>query len=189
MLAEGTRFPMLRQQTDYGDSRPNRSLADYIAPADSGLDDHLGAFAVAIHGADELAQQHEARARRLLRHHRQGTGRPAGRSIRGMAAPAGAPKLVRARREPGCRRPRSGALSRASGPRSATRPAPTTPRSSTLFRLLDAGRAGLELTESCAMSPAAAVSGLYSRPPRGALLRGRPHRPRPARATTPTGSR
>ena len=30
-----------------------------------------------------------------------------------------------------------------------------------LFALLDAGRAGLELTESYAMSPAAAVSGLY----------------------------
>ncbi len=31
----------------------------------------------------------------------------------------------------------------------------------TLFRLLDAGRVGLGLTESCAMTPAASVSGLY----------------------------
>jgi 5-methyltetrahydrofolate--homocysteine methyltransferase len=30
-----------------------------------------------------------------------------------------------------------------------------------LFELLDAGRAGITLTESCAMSPAASVSGLY----------------------------
>ncbi|HET6172559.1 MAG TPA: methionine synthase [Gaiellales bacterium] len=60
VLADGTRFPMLRQQTDFGDSRPNRSLADYIAPADSGLDDALGAFAVAVHGADELAHHYEA---------------------------------------------------------------------------------------------------------------------------------
>ncbi len=48
-----------------------------------------------------------------------------------------------------------------SGPPTAIRPAPTTPRRGQLFALLDAGRAGLELTESYAMSPAAAVSGLY----------------------------
>ena len=47
---------MLRQQSDWGDSRPNRSLADFVAPAD----DHVGAFAVGIHGADELAARYEA---------------------------------------------------------------------------------------------------------------------------------
>src|SRR6185295_7667354 len=31
----------------------------------------------------------------------------------------------------------------------------------TLFELLQAGRAGITLTESCAMAPAASVSGLY----------------------------
>ena len=31
----------------------------------------------------------------------------------------------------------------------------------TLFDLLDAGQVGIELTESCAMTPAAAVSGMY----------------------------
>ena len=47
-----TRFSFLRQQTDYGDSRPNRSLADYVASAG----DHIGAFAVTAGlGADELA--------------------------------------------------------------------------------------------------------------------------------------
>ena len=41
----------------YGDSRPNRSLADYISPAG----DHLGAFAVTAGiGADELAARYEA---------------------------------------------------------------------------------------------------------------------------------
>src|SRR5207249_6612945 len=55
-LGEGTRFSFLRQQSAYGDSRPNRSLADYVAPAR----DHLGAFAVGIHGADELAARYEA---------------------------------------------------------------------------------------------------------------------------------
>jgi 5-methyltetrahydrofolate--homocysteine methyltransferase len=56
VLDEGTRFSFLRQQSAYGDSRPNRCLADYISPDG----DHVGAFAVAIHGADELAARYEA---------------------------------------------------------------------------------------------------------------------------------
>ena len=32
-LAGGARFHLLRQQSDYGDERPNRSLAAYAAPA------------------------------------------------------------------------------------------------------------------------------------------------------------
>ena len=54
------RFPMLRQQGTHDDSRPNRSLADFVAPAEAGLDDHVGGFAVGIHGADELAGTFEA---------------------------------------------------------------------------------------------------------------------------------
>jgi 5-methyltetrahydrofolate--homocysteine methyltransferase len=50
------RFPMLRQQTQKPAGRANRCLADYIAPAD----DHLGGFAVTIHGADALAAKYEA---------------------------------------------------------------------------------------------------------------------------------
>src|SRR5512132_3862403 len=56
VLDEGTRFAFLRQQSAYGDSRPNRSLADYVSPDG----DHIGAFAVTIHGADELASRYEA---------------------------------------------------------------------------------------------------------------------------------
>ena len=54
------RFPMLRQQGAHDDSRPNRSLADFVAPVESGLRDHVGGFAVGIHGADELAAAFEA---------------------------------------------------------------------------------------------------------------------------------
>src|SRR5205085_5501155 len=50
------RFCFLRQQSAYGDSRPNRCLADYVSPDG----DHIGAFAVAVHGADELAARYEA---------------------------------------------------------------------------------------------------------------------------------
>ena len=61
VLANGVRFPMLRQQADHQDSRPNRSLADFVAPAETGLADHVGAFAVTAGiGADELADRFAA---------------------------------------------------------------------------------------------------------------------------------
>src|SRR5207253_2066454 len=56
VLVGETRFCFLRQQADHGDGRPNRSLADYVAPEA----DHVGGFAVSIHGADELAGRYEA---------------------------------------------------------------------------------------------------------------------------------
>ena len=56
VVLDGTRFCFLRQQADHGDGRPNRCLADYVAPDG----DHVGAFAVAIHGADEVAARHVA---------------------------------------------------------------------------------------------------------------------------------
>jgi len=56
VVVDGTRFCFLRQQADHGDGRPNRCLADYVAPAD----DTIGAFAVTIHGADELSARYEA---------------------------------------------------------------------------------------------------------------------------------
>ncbi|MCB0073197.1 MAG: methionine synthase, partial [Caldilineaceae bacterium] len=43
---ERARFPMLRQQTEPHDTKELLSLADFLAPADAGLPDHLGAFAV-----------------------------------------------------------------------------------------------------------------------------------------------
>jgi 5-methyltetrahydrofolate--homocysteine methyltransferase len=49
---------MLRQQTEKPAGRANRCLADYIAPAPAR--DHLGGFAVAIHGAGALAAKYEA---------------------------------------------------------------------------------------------------------------------------------
>ena len=161
VLADGTRFPMLRQQADFGDSRPNRSLADFVAPAGTGLQDYLGAFAVTAGiGAAELAARFEAELddyRAIMT-----------RALADRLAEAFAELLhERARREwyePG---------EALSGPDliaerfRGIRPAfgyPACPDHSekrTLFELLDAGRVGLELTESCAMTPAAAVSGLY----------------------------
>ena len=54
-----SRFPMLRQQAEHGDSRPNRSLADFVAPEETGLSDHIGAFAISIHGAERISATFE----------------------------------------------------------------------------------------------------------------------------------
>ena len=49
---------MLRQQEVIADDKPNRSLADFVAPLESGVVDYVGAFAVtAGHGVDELVQR------------------------------------------------------------------------------------------------------------------------------------
>src|SRR5262249_23284220 len=50
------RLPMLRQQTAKPDGRPNLCLADYLDPSG----DHIGGFAVAVHGADDLAKRYES---------------------------------------------------------------------------------------------------------------------------------
>ena len=51
---------MLRQQQVHPDDRPNKSLADLVAPKSSGRRDHIGLFNVAIHGAEKLAHEFEA---------------------------------------------------------------------------------------------------------------------------------
>ena len=124
VLEDGTRFCFLRQQSDYGDSRPNRCLADYVAPQG----DALGAFAVGIHGADELAARYEAEHDDYRLDHGQGARRPARGGVRRVAARRGQARLVRARRDalergPGRRAlPRDPARLRVSGkPRTTAR--------------------------------------------------------------------
>ena len=53
-------FRMLRQQTDRGQSRPCYSLADFVAPAGSGVEDYAGVFAVTAGiGTDALVRRYE----------------------------------------------------------------------------------------------------------------------------------
>jgi 5-methyltetrahydrofolate--homocysteine methyltransferase len=57
---ERMRFNFLRvQEIKEEPGKVNLSLADYIAPLSSGIKDHLGAFVVSIHGADELAETYK----------------------------------------------------------------------------------------------------------------------------------
>jgi 5-methyltetrahydrofolate--homocysteine methyltransferase len=156
LLDEGTRFCFLRQQSAYGDSRPNRCLADYVSPDG----DHVGAFGVAVHGADEVGAAYQAELddyKAIMV-----------KALADRLAEAFAEYLhARARREwyePDERlSPEDLVAERFRGIRPAFGyPAcPDHSEKRKLFELLDAERAGLELTESFAMTPAAAVSGIY----------------------------
>ncbi|MCD5311357.1 methionine synthase [Kineosporia babensis] len=153
----GVKFPMLRQQTVKPDGRPNRCLSDYIAPAGSG--DHLGGFAVAIQGAEKLAASYEAQnddyraimvkalADRLAEAFAEHLHLQARRE---WFEPDARPELadLHAERFRGIRP----ALGYPASPDHALK--------TELFDLLKAPQVGITLTESYAMSPAAAVSGL-----------------------------
>ena len=161
VLDGGVRFPMLRQQAAHGDSRPNRSLADFVAPAETGLADHVGAFAVGDRGRRRARGAVRGRARRLPRDHGQGARRPVRRGVRRVAARA-------ARGGSGTRRTRSsergadrGAVPRhPAGLRLPGLPGPFG-EGAPVRRCSSAERAGIELTETFATLPAASVSGLY----------------------------
>ncbi len=161
VVAGGTRFCFLRQQADHGDDRPNSCLADFVAPAD----DAVGAFAVAVHGADEtaagFAAEHDDYRAIVVK------------ALADRLAEAFAELLhERVRRDWYAPDERLGQDELRGERFRGIRPAfgyPACPDHSEkpkLFELLDAGRAGLGLTESFAMTPPAAVSGLYLAHPR-----------------------
>lgn len=154
----------LRQQRIFPDERPNLSLADFVAPNDTGIADYIGMFAVTAGGgldvivdaydkendiyrsimakalADRLA---EAFAEYLHRHVRT--------ELWGYAAEEALDndQLIRERYQ-------------------GIRPAPGYPanpdhrQKEVIWSLIDPlANAGISLTESLAMLPAASVSGFY----------------------------
>ena len=122
---DGVRFPMLRQQTAKPAGRANRCLADYVAPAG----DHLGGFAVAIHGAEELAADYEAEHDDYRAIMVKALADRLAEAFAEYIHLRGPPGLVRAGRRARRWRTCTPSGSAASGRRSATRPAPTTARS------------------------------------------------------------
>ena len=167
----GIRFNMLRQQEEPADARANRSLADFIAPRESSLDDYIGAFAVTAGlGADVLVAGYE---RELDDYHAIMV-----KALADRLAEAFAEYLHgQARKDWGF-----GADERLTGEDliaekyRGIRPAfgyPACPDHSEkpkLFELLGAGRAGVALTDTFAMTPAASVSGLYFAHPESAYF-------------------
>ncbi|MGA8996116.1 MAG: methionine synthase [Nocardioidaceae bacterium] len=158
------RLAHLRQQGQHRDGVPNRSLADYVAPSDTGLRDHVGAFAVtaglgsqdrvaafkAEHDdysailleslADRLAEAFAERLHELVRTDLWGYAEDEDLDADG---------LLKERYD-------------------GIRPAPGYPacpehtEKATLWQLLDVEAAtGITLTESMAMWPGASVSGWY----------------------------
>jgi 5-methyltetrahydrofolate--homocysteine methyltransferase len=154
---EPDRFCFLRQQADFGDSRPNRCLADYLAPGG----DHLGAFAVTAGiGAEELAArfraEHDDYHAIMVK------------ALADRLAEAFAEHLHEvARRAWYERGPRLSNEELIAERFHGIRPAfgyPACPDHSEkpkLFALLGAEEIGLALTETFAMTPAASVSGIY----------------------------
>jgi 5-methyltetrahydrofolate--homocysteine methyltransferase len=156
------RFPMLRQQEDLPKGKFNRSLADYVAPKDSGVEDYIGAFAVtaglgATKLTDDFKSEHDDYNAIMVQ------------SLADRLAEAFAEYLhARARKEWGIVPATGESMDDLIGEKyRGIRPAfgyPACPDHSlknNLFELLSAEEIGLELTESCAISPAASVSGLY----------------------------
>jgi 5-methyltetrahydrofolate--homocysteine methyltransferase len=169
--AELTRLHGLRQQMSRRSERPNHCISDFVAPL--GTPDWIGGFAVTAGiGEDELAKRFEranddynsilskALADRLAEAFAERMHALVRRELWGYApeeafTPA---ELIKE-------------------PYRGIRPAPGYPaqpdhtEKATLFGLLDAERqAGIKLTESFAMWPGAAVSGLYFSHPESAYF-------------------
>jgi 5-methyltetrahydrofolate--homocysteine methyltransferase len=160
---ELSRFHCLRQQWERKGQKDFRSLADYIAPHDSGREDYVGGFVVTAGiGAEELANKYkadlddeqaitvqavadrlaEAFAELLHEKARQDWGFGTDESLSKEEMIAEKYRGIRpAAGYPAC---------------------PDHTEKRTLFDLLDAEKnTGVELTSSYAMTPGAAVSGLY----------------------------
>ena len=160
--SELERFPMLRQQEINPDERPNLSLADFVAPRDSGVPDYLGMFAVTAGiGADALARQFE---RDLDDYNAIMV-----KALADRLAEASAEYLhAQARRDWGYGEREDLSFDDLIAEKfRGIRPAygyPACPDHSEkfkLFGLLEAPKQGITLTEHAAMLPAASVSGLY----------------------------
>ncbi len=159
----------LRQQADKSRARANLSresfcLADFIAPRNSGVPDHIGAFVVTAGiGSDEYAGALEAA--------HDDYGAIITKALADRLAEAFAERMhERVRKELWgyAAHENLGNAALISEEYQGIRPAPGYPacpdhtEKSTLWRLLDAERnTGVRLTENFAMWPTASVSGLY----------------------------
>jgi 5-methyltetrahydrofolate--homocysteine methyltransferase len=154
----------LRQQTDKPSGKPNYSLADFIAPQDSGKQDYIGGFVVTAGlGAEEAASAYQAThddynsimikalADRLAEAFAEYMHKKVRQELWGYSVSENLTneELIKESYK-------------------GIRPAPGYPacpdhtEKPSLFALLDATQnIGVELTENFAMYPAASVSGFY----------------------------
>jgi len=156
-------FRTLRQQLKKREGVPNVALSDFIAPKSSNKTDYMGAFCVAIFGAQELANAYRAKED----------------DYNGIMAQAIADRFAEAFAEYLHKQIRTKHWGYANDEvlsnddlikenYKGIRPAPGYPacpdhlEKETIWELLDVeNQIGVRLTESLAMWPAAAVSGYY----------------------------
>jgi len=159
---ELARFHMLRQQEPIADGRPNRSLADFVAPKESMAPDYIGAFAVTTGiGVDELVKEFEAQ--------HDDYHAIMAKALADRLAEAFAEYLhSQARKDWGYGKDEQLTTEELAAEKyRGIRPAfgypacPDHTEKKTLFELLDAPALGITLTENFAMWPAASVSGMY----------------------------
>ena len=161
---EAGRFFGLRQQMAGRSARANVALGDFVAPADSGIADYIGGFAVSTgFGEEKYARAFhdagddyskillQALADRLAEAFAEAMHAEVRRTYWGYASDEtlSHEEIIEERYD-------------------GIRPAPGYPaqpdhtEKRTLFSLLDAeAQTGIRLTESCAMVPGSAVSGIY----------------------------
>jgi 5-methyltetrahydrofolate--homocysteine methyltransferase len=157
-------LPMLRQQVDRGENRPCYALSDFVAPVESGVVDYLGLFALTAGiGTDALVAQYQqdhddysaimvkALADRLAEALAEQMHEEVRKHLWGYAPDEElSNEALIAEKYRGIR----------PAPGYPACPDHTTKR--TIFDLLDVPQSiDLHLTESCAMTPTAAVSGFY----------------------------
>jgi 5-methyltetrahydrofolate--homocysteine methyltransferase len=161
------RFHFLRQQSNKEGKEPCRSLADFIAPRETGLPDHIGAFAVTSGiGLKELCDR--------FRSENDDYNAIMAEAIADRLAEAFAECLHKRVREEwgyGCEEGRSNAdliadlieeKYRGIRPAAGYPACPDHTEKGPLWRLLDVqANTGMLITESFAMWPGSSVSGLY----------------------------
>ena len=159
-----SQFHFLRQQGKKGSNVPNISLADFIAPLESGVNDYFGAFAVtAGEGIEALVAKYDADF--------DDYNSIMVKALADRLAEALAEKMHEWMRKEGLAYAPNENLSKEELIKEkyeGIRPAPGYPacpdhtEKNQLFDLLDAtNQTGIILTESLAMYPASSVSGFY----------------------------
>ena len=157
---------MLREQKSRGKTDPCLSLADFIAPRETGLKDHIGGFAVTTGiGENELAAYYEGEnddysaimVKALADRLAEGLAELMHAKIRklwGYEKEEPSNQELIAEKYQGIR------------PAFGYPACPDHLPKTRLFDLLDAPSIGMKLTETCSMLPGASVSGLYFGHPR-----------------------
>jgi len=158
-----TTFHFLRQQMDKGAGQFNFSLADFIAPKETGLADHIGAFAVSAgFGVENLCQKFE--------HDHDDYSSILTKALADRLAEAFAEYLhKRVREEWGYGKTENlnheeliSEKYRGIRPAAGYPACPDHAEKRILWELLAVEKnTGIKLTESCAMWPGASVSGVY----------------------------